>query len=93
MGRKVCFEIPDERIHEWEQLMVIYGVSESELAWLLIKDELAVIGGEKEREAYERMEAAARQVYKVLGSDYLDQFSREVELVAKKLVEHVEGPL
>jgi len=87
MVRKVVLNIPDEWEDEWEKLLELYGASDEDLAWELLKDELAVITGKKEKEAYERMEKAAREVHTNLGPDYLDKFSREIELLAKKLVE------
>lgn len=87
MPRKVDILIPDEWEKTWLKLLKLYNLKDHELVLELIKDEVAVIAGERERKAYERMEAAAKEVNRNLGAECLDQFSREVELLAKKLVE------
>ena len=87
MPRKVEILIPDEWEKTWRKLLKLYELKDHELVLELIKDEVSVIAGERERKSYERMEAAAKEVNRNLGSECLDQFSREVELLAKKLVE------
>jgi len=90
MTRRAMITIPDEWEDEWMKLLELYSTSDEDLLWQLIKDELTVISGKKEKDAYERIEAAAREIQRSLGADHLDQFSREVELLAKKLIETAE---
>lgn len=87
MVRKVVLTIPDEWEDEWKKLLELYGLSDEDLAWDLIKDEIAVISGKKEKEAYGRIESAVREIHRSLGGEYLDRFSREIEILAKKLLE------
>lgn len=91
MPRKIVFTVPDKWEDAWKKLLELYGVSDEDLLWELIKDEVALISGKTEKGAYERIEAAAREIHRELGADYLDGFSREVELLARKLVESMVG--
>lgn len=91
ISNKVEFEIPDELKEDWEKLLETSGMNESELLFDLIEDELTVMKTGKEKESYDRMEDAAREVHENLGSEGLERFSEEVRLIAKKLVESEEG--
>lgn len=91
LSRKIVFTIPDKWEDTWKKLSELYGVSDEDLLWELVKDEVVVVSGKAEKKAYERIEAAAREIHRELGADYLDRFSREVELLAKKLVESMVG--
>lgn len=91
LSREISFTLPEGWEENWERLLKLYNKNESDLVLDLIKDEVTLILAKKQKNSYERMENAARQVYDALGAEGLDQFSREIELVAKKLVETVEG--
>jgi len=91
LSRKIVFTIPDEWEDAWKKLSELYGVSDEDLLWELVKDEVAIISGKTEKKAYERIESAAREIHRELGADYLDRFSMEVELLARKLVETMVG--
>lgn len=89
MSRRVFVEIPGEYLDNWRKLQELYGLGEAELLWKLIEDEISVMVGREERDAYERIEAAVREVHKVLGKDALEEFSHPIEILAKKLIEEV----
>ena len=46
--------------------------------------------GREERDAYERVERAIREIHKALGREALEEFSRRVEILARKFIEEVE---
>ena len=83
-------EIPDEYLDNWKKLQELYGLEDDKLLWKLIEDEISVMIGKKEKDAYERIEAAIREVHKVLGKEALEEFSRHIEILAKKLIEEVK---
>lgn len=87
MGRKIEFTIPDEWEDKWRRLLDLYGVNESELVLKLIEDEVMVMEAKAEREAYERIEKAARMVYEIAGRNGLEFFAKEIELIARKVTE------
>ena len=70
-------------------MLNLYHVSESELVLRLIEDEVMVMEAKAEKEAYERMEKAARMIYEIAGEEGLKHFAREVELIARKIHEEV----
>lgn len=87
MAHEVKFRIPDEWEKNWRRLVEISGKSEQELVLDLIEDEVTLMATKEEKDSYDRMESAAREVHKHLGREGLEQFSKEVRLLAKKLVE------
>jgi len=87
LGRKIEFTIPDEWEDKWRRLLDLYGVNESELVLKLIEDEVMVMEAKAEREAYERIEKAARMVYEIAGRNGLEFFAKEIELIARKVTE------
>jgi len=89
MPRRVFVEIPDEYLDNWRKLQELYGLEEDKLLWKLIEDEINVMVSKREKDAYERIEAAIREIHKVLGEEALEQFSRHIEILAKKLIEEV----
>ena len=90
MPRKVVVEIPDEYLDNWRKLQELYGLDEGRLVWKLIEDEISVMVGREERDAYERVERAIREIHKALGREALKEFSRRVEILARKFIEEVE---
>lgn len=82
-------DIPDEYLDNWKKLQELYGLEEGQLLWKLIEDEISVMVGKKEKDAYERIEAAIREIHKVLGKDALEEFSHHIEILAKKLTEEL----
>jgi len=82
-------DIPDEYLDNWKKLQELYGLEEGQLLWKLIEDEISVMVSKKEKDAYERIEAAIREIHKVLGKDALEEFSHHIEILAKKLTEEL----
>lgn len=90
-GHEVKFRIPAKWEKNWAQLLKFSGKSEQELVLDLIEDEVVMMGSKEEKDSYDRMEDAAKEVHENLGADGLSRFSKEVRLVAKKLVEATRG--
>ena len=67
-------EIPDEYLDNWKKLQELYGLEEDKLLWKLIEDEISVMVSKREKDVYERIEAAIREIHKVLGEEALEQF-------------------
>ena len=84
-GHEVKFRIPADWEKKWKQLVKMYGKSEQELVLDLIEDEVTMMRTKEEKESYDRMEDAAREVHKKMGARGLERFSKDVWLVAKKL--------
>lgn len=87
MGRKIEVVLPDEWEDNWVKLLELYGLDDAELVLKLIEDEVAVMTAKSQKEAYERMEKAARRVYEIAGNEGLEVFAKEVELIANHIVE------
>jgi hypothetical protein len=81
----VILTIPEEWRDSWKKLREAYSANDEELAWLLLKERLEQIYGKSE--PYARLVSAAREIETNLGLKSLHDFSRQVELLAKKLVE------
>lgn len=88
---EIKVKIPAEWEKKWKRLLKISGMSEQELILDLIRDEVETITTKREKESYDRMEDAAREVHKSLGAEGLEKFSQEVQLLAKKLIEAMSG--
>ena len=86
----VIVRIPPEHSKDWRKLCEFNEASDEDLILELIKSELVKRFG-KEKTAYKRIEIAADEISRNLGKDRLEEFSKQIELLAKKLVERQEG--
>lgn len=82
----VLVTIPAELLEGWEKLREKYEASDEDLAYLLLKNEVMKTQS-PETNPYLRLESAGREIEQTAGLEALDAFSREVELLGKKLVE------
>ena len=86
----IVVQIPPELAENWRKLCELHRASEDDLVLEMIRSELER-RFRAERDAHERIRKAAEEIHRTLGKDRLEKFSREIELLAKKLIEQSGG--
>lgn len=87
MSKKVVFTIPDRWVKRWEKIKAMLKLNDDQLMRKMIKQEMDTWESEKRIEAHERVERALAMIDDKIGEEEMLEFAKQVELIAKKLIE------